>query len=272
MSERLVFDGLEHLVRPAENRCDPGQTVQPHDRKADLPGVTQAGEGLLERLARSRAVAGREKDHGNHLCRRLLELRIVRGSRQLQRSLGIVDRAIHVAASNAHDRAPRQRDRGLVVRGAVGQELICHPGSLVPTTSVDRVGQKRPADTEPDEGAMAEILGDTSSLLHFRERSIDVAEDQVHHPEIVVRPDHPGNIFRLGGKRDALLQFDEPTWIAHECDSRSPDVDECVRAKVVETELLGHRDRLPAKLDRIVVAIGEHLVARSFAEDVHLHA
>ena len=220
--------------------------MQPHDRKADLPGVTQAGEGLLERLARTRAVAGREKDHGNHLCRRLLELRIVRGPRQLQRSLGIVDRAIHVAASNAHDRAPRQRDRGLVVRGALGQELIRHPGSFVPTTSVDRVGQKRPADTEPDEGAMAKMLGDTMSLLYLRQRPIDVAEDQVHHAEIVVRPDHPGDVFRLRGKRDALLQFDEPTWIADACDSRSPDVDECVRAKVVEPELLSHRERLSA--------------------------
>src|SRR5207253_1478957 len=164
--------------------------------------------------------------------------------------------------SHADHRTPCQRDGGLVVGGPFGQKLVDHPGSLVPTPSLDRLGQERPARTEPDEGAMAEILGDTLTLFHLGDRPIDVAEDQIHHAEVVVRPDHPGDVFRLRGKRDALFELDEPTWIAHACDSRSPHVDKRVRAKVIESELRSHGDRLPAELDRSVVVVGEHLVAR----------
>ena len=71
------------------------------------------------------------------------------------------------------------------------------------------------------------------------------------------------------GDGDALLEVGDALGIA-DPGSGQPDAVECVRAKLVDAELVGHLERLLADLDRALVLAGDHVEPRQAAQHVGL--
>ena len=124
---------------------------------------------------------------------------------------------------------------------------------------------------EAHEAVMTEVLGEPARLLRTGLCLVELPVDKAHRAEVVVAAEQGGDRVCLGCDRDALRDLLE-TCPVSDRRTRGTEAGEGLRAKVVVPELRRQPQRLSAGLERRLVFVREHLVARHLTENGDLDA